>query len=144
MLQKFVKTGKQCTWPGCTGDAVKTKLPVAGKTIHCIKHQMRKHSGRVGPNWLRDNYRENLKSYCEMSGRRWCDMYEEVKAGFKVLGQEFTRVDLGAYYRFPNGLELQVNIENLNDELYFPHSHSTHQASVGEPFNARISIRKDF
>ena len=57
---------------------------------------------------------------------------------------KFTRVDLGAYYRFPNGLELQVNIENLNDELYFPHSHSTHQASVGEPFNARISIRKDF
>ncbi len=57
---------------------------------------------------------------------------------------KFTRVDLGAYYRFPYGLELQVNIENLNDELYFPHSHSTHQASVGEPFNARISIRKDF
>ena len=57
---------------------------------------------------------------------------------------KYTRVDLGAYYRFPNGLELQVNIENLNDELYFPHSHSTHQASVGEPFNARISIRKDF
>ena len=57
---------------------------------------------------------------------------------------KFTRVDLGAYYRFPNGLELQVNIENLNDELYFPHSHSTHQASVGEPFNARIFIRKDF
>ena len=57
---------------------------------------------------------------------------------------KFTRVDLGAYYSFPNGLELQVNIENLNDELYFPHSHSTHQASVGEPFNARISIRKDF
>ena len=57
---------------------------------------------------------------------------------------EFTRVDLGAYYRLYNGLELQVNIENLNDELYFPHSHSTHQASVGEPFNARISIRKEF
>jgi catecholate siderophore receptor len=57
---------------------------------------------------------------------------------------KFTRVDLGAYYRFPYGLELQVNVENLNDELYFPHSHSTHQASVGEPFNARISIRKDF
>ena len=57
---------------------------------------------------------------------------------------EYTRLDLGAYYRFPYGLELQVNIENLNDELYFPHSHSTHQASVGEPFNARISIRKDF
>ena len=57
---------------------------------------------------------------------------------------EYTRLDLGAYYKLSNGLELQVNIENLNDELYFPHSHSTHQASVGKPFNARISIRKDF
>lgn len=57
---------------------------------------------------------------------------------------EYSRLDLGAYYKLSNGLELQVNIENLNDELYFPHSHSTHQASVGEPFNARISIRKEF
>lgn len=57
---------------------------------------------------------------------------------------EYTRLDLGGYYKLSNGLELQVNIENLNDELYFPHSHSTHQASVGEPFNARISIRKEF
>ncbi len=57
---------------------------------------------------------------------------------------EYTRLDLGAYYKLSNGLELQVNIENLNDELYFPHSHSTHQASVGEPFNARVSVRKPF
>ena len=57
---------------------------------------------------------------------------------------QYTRLDLGAYYKLSNGLELQVNIENLNDELYFPHSHSTHQASVGEPFNARVSVRKQF
>ena len=57
---------------------------------------------------------------------------------------KFTRVDLGFYYRLSNGLQLQANIENLNDELYFPHSHSTHQVSVGEPFNAHISIRKEF
>ena len=57
---------------------------------------------------------------------------------------EYTRLDLGAYYKLSNGLELQLNIENLNDELYFPHSHSTHQASVGEPFNARVSVRKQF
>ncbi len=57
---------------------------------------------------------------------------------------KYTRVDLGAYYRLSNGLEMQVNIENLNDELYFPHSHSTHQVSVGEPFNARLAIRKEF
>jgi len=56
----------------------------------------------------------------------------------------YTRVDLAAYYQIANDLSVQMNIENLTDELYFPHSHSTHQASVGEPFNMRISIRKTF
>ena len=56
----------------------------------------------------------------------------------------YTRVDLAAYYQIADDLSVQMNIENLTDELYFPHSHSTHQASVGEPFNMRISIRKTF
>ena len=57
---------------------------------------------------------------------------------------DYTRVDLAAYYQIADDLSVQMNIENLTDELYFPHSHSTHQASVGEPFNMRISIRKTF
>ena len=57
---------------------------------------------------------------------------------------EYTRIDFGAYYKIADNLSIQINVENLTDELYFPHSHSTHQASVGEPFNARISIRKSF
>ncbi|NCW38595.1 MAG: TonB-dependent receptor, partial [Proteobacteria bacterium] len=57
---------------------------------------------------------------------------------------EYTRIDFGAYYKIADDLSIQMNVENLTDELYFPHSHSTHQASVGEPFNARISIRKTF
>ena len=57
---------------------------------------------------------------------------------------EYTRIDFGAYYKIADDLSIQMNVENLTDELYFPHSHSTHQASVGEPFNARVSIRKTF
>ena len=57
---------------------------------------------------------------------------------------EFTRVDLGAYYQITDGLNIQLNIENLTDELYFPHSHSTHQVSVGEPLSVRMSARKTF
>lgn len=94
MLKSFIPTGKKCCWPGCNNEAVKTMLPVAGKTIHCIKHQLRKHSGRVGPNWLRDHYREHLKPYCEMSQRRWKDVYHDVKGGFNVLGVPHTKVDL--------------------------------------------------
>ena len=57
---------------------------------------------------------------------------------------EYTRVDLGAYYQIADDLSVQMNLENLTDEMYFPHSHSTHQASVGEPLNVRLSIRKTF
>ena len=57
---------------------------------------------------------------------------------------DYTRVDFAAYYYLADDLSIQLNVENVTDELYFPHSHSTHQASVGEPLNARISLRKTF
>lgn len=57
---------------------------------------------------------------------------------------DYTRVDFAAYYGLADDLSVQLNVENLTDELYFPHSHSTHQASVGEPLNARVSLRKRF
>lgn len=56
----------------------------------------------------------------------------------------YTRIDFAAYYQMADDLSIQMNIENLNDTLYFPHSHSSHQASVGEPFNVRFSLRKTF
>ena len=57
---------------------------------------------------------------------------------------DYTRLDFAAYYDLADDLSVQLNVENLTDELYFPHSHSTHQASVGEPLNARVSLRKRF
>ena len=57
---------------------------------------------------------------------------------------DYTRVDIAAYYMISDEWSMQFNVENLTDELYFPHSHSTHQASVGESMNARISIRRNF
>tara|TARA_Y100000588_G_scaffold392839_1_gene506309 strand:- start:3601 stop:5679 length:2079 start_codon:yes stop_codon:yes gene_type:complete len=57
---------------------------------------------------------------------------------------DYTRVDFAAFYEISEDLSIQLNVENLTDELYFPHSHSTHQASVGEPVNARVSIRRSF
>lgn len=62
----------------------------------------------------------------------------------ELILPKYTRIDFGAYYKITDNLSIQMNIENLTDELYFPHSHSTHQASVGEPFNTRVSIRKTF
>ncbi|MCG8456438.1 MAG: TonB-dependent receptor, partial [Holophagales bacterium] len=56
----------------------------------------------------------------------------------------YTRFDAAAYYNLSDTMRLQLNIENLTDELYFPNSHSTHQATVGAPLNARLSIRGRF
>ena len=57
---------------------------------------------------------------------------------------EYTRVDFAAYYDVSEDLAIRLNIENLTDKVYFPHSHSTHQASVGEEVNARLSITRRF
>ena len=57
---------------------------------------------------------------------------------------EYTRIDADAYYQINDDLSIQMNLENLTDKLYFPHAHSSHQASVGEPRNLRLSIRKTF
>lgn len=56
----------------------------------------------------------------------------------------YTRFDAAAYYDISEDLRVQLNVENLTDETYFPSSHSTHQITVGAPLNARISISGRF
>ena len=56
----------------------------------------------------------------------------------------YTRLDAAAYYDVSDRIRVQVNVENLTDELYFPDSHATHQASVGEPVNARFAVTGRF
>lgn len=53
----------------------------------------------------------------------------------------YTRFDASASYDYSDQLRFQLHFENLTDKLYFPNSHSTHQATVGEPLNARITVR---
>lgn len=52
----------------------------------------------------------------------------------------YTRFDASAYYDVSDTMRVQLNVENLTDKLYYPNSHSTHQATVAAPFNARLSI----
>ncbi len=56
----------------------------------------------------------------------------------------FTRTDAGVFYDFSESLRVQLHLENLGDKQYFPNAHSTHQVTVGAPFNARISISGRF
>ena len=57
---------------------------------------------------------------------------------------DFTRVDAAVYYEFNDRMKLQLNIENLLDEKYFPDAHSNNNITTGEPFNARLSLKYDF
>jgi catecholate siderophore receptor len=56
----------------------------------------------------------------------------------------YTRVDAAVYYSIADDLKLQLNIENLSDEVYFPHSHKAHQVAVGEARSTRLSLSKTF
>ena len=53
---------------------------------------------------------------------------------------DYTRIDAALYYRVSETLRVQLNVENLTDELYFPNAHSTHQVTVGAPINARLAV----
>ncbi|NNJ71601.1 MAG: TonB-dependent siderophore receptor [Enterobacterales bacterium] len=52
----------------------------------------------------------------------------------------YTRYDFAAYYDISAHLRVQLNIENLTDTTYFPHAHATHQATVGAPLNAKLTL----
>lgn len=67
-----------------------------------------------------------------------------INNGNSAVLPSYVRLDAAAYYDVSDNLRVQVNVENLTDTLYFPHAHSTHQASVGAPLNARFTVSGQF
>ena len=67
-----------------------------------------------------------------------------INNGNSAVLPSYTRFDAAAYYDISEDLRVQLNVENLTDENYFPNSHSTHQATVGAPLNARVTISGRF
>jgi len=67
-----------------------------------------------------------------------------IKDGGTQMLPSYTRVDAALYYMLSDDFRLQLNMENLTDKLYFPHSHSTHQVSVGRERNVRLSLTRSF
>ena len=67
-----------------------------------------------------------------------------INNGNTAILPSYTRLDAAAFYDLSARTRIQLNIENASDELYFPNAHSTHQATVGRPLNARITISSSF
>lgn len=57
---------------------------------------------------------------------------------------DYTRIDAAAYYQLSERTMLQLNIENLLDEEYFPDAHSNTNITTGRPLNARLSVVMNF
>ena len=56
----------------------------------------------------------------------------------------YARVDMAVFYTVSDNVRLQVNVENVLDELYFPTAHSADELTVGAPLNARFTITSRF
>ncbi|MFC3200812.1 TonB-dependent receptor [Alteromonas oceani] len=63
-----------------------------------------------------------------------------INNGNSAVLPSYTRWDASAYYDISKDLRVQLNIENLTDELYFPNAHATHQATVAAPLNAMLTV----
>ena len=58
-----------------------------------------------------------------------------------VVLPSYWRVDAAAYYTVSEQLSIQLNIENLLDEDYYPSAHGDNNIQPGDPFTARIGVR---
>ena len=56
----------------------------------------------------------------------------------------YTRVDAALYVTIADGVEAQVNVENLLGETYFPNAHNDNNISTGAPRNARLTVNFAF
>ncbi|WOI37638.1 TonB-dependent siderophore receptor [Alteromonas sp. CI.11.F.A3] len=57
---------------------------------------------------------------------------------------DFVRVDAALYYDYSEDVKIQLNVENLFDEDYFPSAHNDNNIATGEPLNARVSLQYKF
>jgi len=56
----------------------------------------------------------------------------------------FTRFDAALYYKLSEKMQIQLNVENLFDETYYPSVHNNDNITTGEPLNARLTVKFGF
>jgi len=56
----------------------------------------------------------------------------------------FAELEASAFYRFPGGLRLQVNVDNLFDRRYYANADSNTNISPGSPRAVRVAILTRF
>jgi catecholate siderophore receptor len=56
----------------------------------------------------------------------------------------FTRVDAALYFTASERLRLQLNVENLLDDTYYPNAHNNNNISPGSPLAVRVGVTANF
>ena len=56
----------------------------------------------------------------------------------------FTRVDTAVFYAVSKSIAIQLNVNNLLNEQYFPNAHTDNNISTAQPRSARIAVRMAF
>jgi catecholate siderophore receptor len=56
----------------------------------------------------------------------------------------FTRVDAAVFYAPNDRLRLQLNLENLLDEKYYPNAHNNNNITPGSPLALRAGVIANF
>lgn len=59
----------------------------------------------------------------------------------RVVLPNYWRIDAAAYYEVSDGFSVQLNIENLFDETYFPSAHGDNNIQPAKPFSVRAGFR---
>jgi catecholate siderophore receptor len=57
---------------------------------------------------------------------------------------EFTRVDAAVFYAPNERLRMQLNLENLLDEKYYPNAHNNNNITPGSPMAVRVGVIANF
>jgi catecholate siderophore receptor len=57
-----------------------------------------------------------------------------------VILPSYTRLDAALFYKLTDKIDVQLNVENLTNERYFPTAHNDNNISPGAPINARLTL----
>ena len=57
---------------------------------------------------------------------------------------DFTRVDAAVFYSLNDRFRIQLNVENLFDEEYYPNAHNNNNITPGSPLAVRAGVTATF
>ena len=110
-----------------------TTAAPAGRKVPLVP----KHSASL---WTRYDLTDRLGAGLGLIARS--KSYASISNAVKLPG--YARVDAALYYQIADGIEAQLNAENILGANYFPTAHNDNNIAPGAPMNVKGSVRFTF